>query len=430
MKHKPRQPVFALIDCNNFFVSCERVFRPDLWDKPVAVLSNNDGCVIARSNEVKAMGVPMGAPYFKYRDVIDGKVTVFSANFPLYGDLSQRVVEIIQESAPDMEVYSVDESFVELTGMAIKDHQRWAEGLRQRILQWTGLPVSIGVAHTKTLAKAAADHAKKHADGEGVYVVLDDPVRHEALIGSLPLTDIWGVGHRTGSKLRELGFATAYDLTLAPDAWIRKTLTVRGLRTVMELRGQAAIGIEVETEPQKSISRTRSFGHSIRNYHELESAVATFAAVAAGRLRRNSRIAGAVVGFIRTSRHAAVQRSISSVTTLEQPTADTAVIIQAALWNLQTMYDPDFAYQKAGVVLVDLRDKHQQQLSLLGGRSDELERREGLMRAVDSINARYGLRMVTHATEGLSAHRWHSKREKRSPAYTSSWHELPVVTSK
>lgn len=421
-----RKRVYALIDCNNFFVSCERVFRPDLWNKPVVVLSNNDGCIVARSNEVKALQIPMGAPYFKWADLLTAnKVTLFSGNFPLYGDFSQRVVEIIRSFAADIEVYSVDESFVELTDQAITDYEKWAQELRQRIFSWTGIPVSIGVAPTKTLAKAASEYVKTHLDSNGCKVLFDEADRLN-LLKQTDIKDVWGVGWRTSGGLREQGIATAYDLTLASDDWIQKRLTIRGLKTVTELRGTPALEIDVGREPQKSIARTRSFAHSVRSVHELEGAIASFAASAAAKLRGHGEVAGAVVSFIQTSKHAEVQRSVSHVEILAQPTAETGVIMKVALDNLYQMHDPDFGYKRAGVILVDLHSKTAQQLNFATNVSD-LDRKERLMQAVDDINKKYAARLVTHATERIGRQAWHSKREKRSPFYTGDWHNLPKV---
>lgn len=420
--------VFALIDCNNFFVSCERVFRPDLWDKPVAVLSNNDGCLIARSDEVRAMGIPMAAPKFKSeRELQNGRVTLFSANFPLYGDFSQRVSEIIRGSAPNIEVYSVDESFVELSDMAITDYASWANKLRRQISKQTGLPVSIGVASTKTLAKAGADYAKKHLDSGGVQVAVGKPT--EEFLRQLPVEGVWGIGWRTAPKLQQLGISMAYDLTMVSDKWALTNLTIRGLKTVKELRGEPCLALESGNEPQKSIARTRSFAHTVRNYHELESAIATFAAIAAGKLRQNREVTSSIVSFIRTGKHADIRHSVSAVCTLEQPSSDTAVIMSAALKNLASIYDPDFGYKRVGVVLVNLSSDSAHQLALLQSNPKDLDKQERLMKAVDGINKKYGTRLVKQATETLGKQRWHSKREQRSPDYTISWQDLAWVKS-
>jgi DNA polymerase V len=422
-----RRPIFALVDCNNFFVSCERVFRPDLWDKPVAVLSNNDGCIVARSNEVKALGVPMGVPYFKVRDVLmAGKVTLFSGNFPLYGDFSQRVVRLLQEACPEVEVYSVDESFLDISSLPITDFEVWGKQLREKIYQYTGLPVSIGIAPSKTLAKAAADFIKKTDPARGAFSVVGDEQKRLDLLKWLPIQDVWGVGWRTAPKLRGRGVKNGYDLSLVSDQWAHTQLSIRGLKTVRELRGQSCFAFERADEPQKSIARTRSFGHTVRNYYELEGAVATFAAQASAKLRAQGELAGAVMTFLRTSRHTDIQRGGVHVTKLHPASNDTGAIIGAALQGLTQVYDGDFGYKKAGIVLTDLRSQSARQLTF----SDEpkqIDRRIKLMETVDQLNSRFHNRLVRHASEHLENTHWHSKRELRSRAYTTAWNELPLV---
>ena len=420
-------PIFALVDCNNFFVSCERVFRPDLWDKPVAVLSNNDGCIVARSNEVKALGVPMGVPYFEVKDVLKkGNVTLFSGNFPLYGDFSQRVVRILQDACPDVEVYSVDESFLELSHLPITDYEAWGKELRQEIFRDTGIPVSIGVASSKTLAKAAADFIKKTDPARGACSVVGDDKKRTQLLTWLPIQDVWGVGRATAPKLRARGIKNGYDLSLVSDNWALKQLSIRGLKTVRELRGESCFVFEHNGEPQKSIARTRSFGHNVRNYYELEGAVATFAAQAAAKLRGQGELAKGVMTFLRSSRHAEVQRGGAHVAKLHPASNDTGAIIAAALQGLGQVYDTEFGYKKAGVVLLDLHPQTARQLAF----TDEpasIDRQGNLMQTVDELNTRFHTRLVRHASEHLENKNWHSKRELRSPAYTTAWNELPAV---
>ena len=420
-----KKPIFALVDCNNFFVSCERVFRPDLWNKPVAVLSNNDACIVARSNEVKAMGVPMGAPLFKVDHLMKGKgVTLFSGNFRLYGDFSQRVVAILMRAAPSIEVYSVDESFLEISSLLIDDHKRWAEDLRARILQWTGIPVSIGVAPTKTLAKAASEYAKMTPGSSGAFVVTDD--NREDLLRWLPIRDVWGVGRALGPKLLQRGVSTAHDLTQVSEAWAMQQMSIRGLKTVKELKGESCLPLEDEVEPQQSIARTRSFGHNVRDYYQLEGAVATFAAQAAVKLRAQRQVASAVMVFVRTPQNFEGGRGSSTVVRLEQPTADTGELITAALEGLQVIHDPDFAYKRAGVALVGLNGQGAWQLSLLRNGA-QIDKKIALMQSVDRINAKYNTRLVRHGSEHVSRTGWHSKHKLRSPAYTTAWTDLPVI---
>lgn len=421
-----KKPIFALIDCNNFFVSCERVFRPDLWDKPVAVLSNNDACIVARSNEVKAMDVPMGAPLFKVEHLMKGKgVTLFSANFRLYGDFSQRVVRILTQAAPLIEVYSVDESFLELSSLPEQDYESWAIELRNRILRWTGIPVSIGVAPTKTLAKAAAEYAKKTPNSPGVHAVNQD--NREDLLRWLPVKDVWGVGRGLAPKLLARGVSTAWDLTQVSEQWVQRQLSIRGLKTVRELKGQSCLPLESQAEPQQTIARTRSFGHNVRDYYQLEGAIATFAAQAAVKLRAQDEVATAVMVFARTPHGFEGGRGSSTVVRLEQPTADTGDLIAAALQGLRIIHDPDFAYRRAGIALLGLVPRQAWQLSLLRDPSN-LDKKVLLMDAVDTLNTKYNTRLVRHASEHVQRTGWHSKHQRRSPAYTTSWADLPVLT--
>jgi len=420
-----KKSVFALVDCNNFFVSCERAFRPDLWNKPVAVLSNNDACIVARSNEVKAMGVPMGAPLFKIDHLLRGKdVTLFSANFRLYGDFSQRVVQILAQAAPEIEVYSVDESFLEISALPVDDYERWAEELRTQIFQWTGIPVSIGVAPTKTLAKAAAELAKKTPGSTGVHLITED--NREALLKWLAVGDVWGVGWRTAPKLQARGVSTAWDLTQVSEAWVQKQLSIRGLKTVRELKGESCLPLESIVEPQQSIARTRSFGHTVRDYYQLEGAIATFTAQAAVKLRAQHEVATGVMVFVRTPLGFEAGRGSSTVVHLAQPTADTGELIAAAIQGLQIIHDPDFAYRRAGVALVGLTSKEAWQLSLLQG-AVNLDKSVVLMESIDVLNKKYNTRLIRYASEHPQRTGWHSKHQRRSPAYTTSWQDLPVV---
>jgi DNA polymerase V len=421
------KPVFALVDCNNFFVSCERVFRPDLWDKPVAVLSNNDGCIVARSNEVKALGVPMGVPYFQVKDVLKkGGATLFSGNFPLYGDFSQRVVQLLREACPNVEVYSVDESFLEISHLPITDYEAWGKELREKILQYTGLPVSVGIASSKTLAKAAADLVKKTDPARGAYSVAGNDAARVELLKWLPVGDVWGIGWRTAPKLHGRGIKNGYELSLVSDRWAQSELSIRGLKTVRELRGESCFEMEQTGEPQKSIMRTRSFGHNIRNYYELEGAVATFAAQAAAKLRAQGELARSVMTYLRTSKHAEVQHGSSQVTRLHPASSDTGAIISAALQSLQAVYDPDFGYKKAGVVLLDLHSTDVRQLAFTD-QPAHIDRKSDLMQTVDKLNAKFNTRLVRHASEHVENQTWRSKRELRSQAYTTNWAELRGV---
>jgi len=419
---------YALIDCNNFFVSCERLFRPAIAEKPVAVLSNNDGCIVARSNEVKALGIPMGVPLFKVRDIVNAnKVTLFSANFELYGDISQRIVQLLREETPLIEVYSIDENFIDLSRMPIDDRKAWAHRVRDRILHEIGIPTSVGVAPTKTLAKVASTFAKTH--GDGTWVIESDEQR-EAMLEQLPIQDIWGVGRRLAPQLLDRGVSKASQLTHASDAWLRTQFNITGMKMVDELRGIPRIPFGDKHEQRKSIMRSRSFGHRVRNYFQLESAVATFTAQAVARLRAQDSICRGVVVFLQVAeREGHRKRFVSRLVKLEESSAHTGELIAAALTALEVLYDKDGSYKKAGVTLVDIVDSHAWQLSLLEERSTVREKGIVLMDSVDALNKRYGKGTVWHASEAKHGAQWQSKRERQSPRYTTSFAELPILSA-
>lgn len=418
--------MYALVDCNNFFASCERVFRPDLANKPVAVLSNNDGCIIARSQEVRELGIPMAVPLFKVRDIVRAnKVNLFSANFELYGDMSQRIVSILRDVTPLIEVYSIDESFIDLSELLIDDYDKWARDLRDRIMQEIGVPVSIGVAGTKTLAKVAGTYAKTH--GDGVYII-DDEEHRLQLLNDLPIQEIWGVGWRTSPKLLDMGVSKAIQLTEASDAWLRTQFNISGLRMVDELRGLPRLQFGDKSDQRKTIMRSRSFGHKVRAYHQLESAIATFAAQAAARLRAQDSICRGIIVHLSGSKHdeTIARRWGTHFVSLDEMTADTGKLITAALQALQAIYDPEGSYQKAGVTLVGIQSIESWQLSLLHAHDDR-DASVSRMQAVDQLNKRYGKGTVWHASELRGKADWQSKREHSSPRYTTNMTELPVL---
>ncbi len=416
--------MYALIDCNNFFVSCERLFRPDLASKPVVILSNNDGCFISRSQEAKDIGLPMGAPRFKYDSLLKlHNVTMFSANFELYGDVSERIVTILREITPLIEVYSIDEAFMDLSELQIDDYDAWALEVGQRIAREVGIPVSIGVAPTKTLAKVASTYAKKR---RGVYAVIDDATRIE-MLSDLPVEDIWGVGWRTAPKLQNVGISTALQLITMPGGWIKQQFNVVGQKMIDELRGTARIPFGDTHDQRKQIMRSRSFGHKVRAYHVLESAIASFAAQTAVKLRAQDSVARHVVVFLSANRYTKDQQRVylSTLVVLPEASSDTARIVTAALQGLEDIYDDQFAYQKGGVILHDLVDRQDWQISMF---SDETRRdeRTGLMASIDTLNSKYG-KVMYHAAEREKKNTWQSKRELRSPCYTTKWTDLPKM---
>jgi DNA polymerase V len=417
--------MYALVDCNNFFASCERIFRPDLVGKPVAVLSNNDGCIVARSQEVRALDIPMGAPLFQVKDIVRvNNVTLFSANFELYGDISQRIVSVLREITPLIEVYSIDESFIDLSELHIDDYDEWARNLRDRIFREIGTPVSVGVAGTKTLAKVAGTYAKTH--GDGTYVINNDEQRR-VLLADLPIQDIWGVGWRMAPKLRDRGVSKAIQLTEASDVWLKTQFNITGLKMVDELRGQPRLSFGDKSDQRQTIMRSRSFGHRVRAYHQLESAVATFTAQSAAKLRAQGSVCRGIMPFLSGGKREGEARLwASQLVTLDEATADTGKLITAALQGLNAIYDVEGSYKKAGVTLVGIQSQEAWQLSLLhgqGGRDESVK----LMQAVDTLNKRYGSSTIWHASEARQQATWQSKREHRSPRYTTNIAELPLL---
>ena len=417
--------VFALVDCNNFYVSCERVFQPKLEGLPVVVLSNNDGCIIARSNEAKALGIAMGAPYFQNRTLIEQhKVKVFSSNYALYGDLSQRVMTILQQLEPEVEIYSIDEAFFHLPACAAASLADQALAIRRRIRQYVGIPVSIGIGPTKTLAKVANRIAKKNPAHKGVFD-LTACRDLDGLLAGVQVGDVWGIGRRLAERLNREGVFTALDLKSRDDDWIRRRLTVTGLRTAMELRGIACITMDQAPAPRKSVVCSRSFSKPVSSLTGLREAVSCYVSTAAEKLRQEGLAAANLHVFLRTSPHRPdlPQHAESLLVRLPQPTASTPVLIKAALRGLDRIYKPGHGYQKAGVMLTELTraDRIQQNLFHRPPRDD----RE-VMAALDLINRRWGRHTLQYASSGL-AKAWRMNREHISPAYTTSWQELPKV---
>ncbi len=415
--------MYAHIDCNNFFASCERLFRPGLEGKPIAVLSNNDGCIISRSAEVKALDVPMGVPLFKVKDIVrQHDVQLFSANFELYGDVSERIVLLLQEITPLIEVYSIDECFLDLSELDITSFTTWAKNVQERIRNEIGIPVSVGIGPTKTLAKVATTHAKKHG---GVTVVDSDTMR-QTVLEQLPIGDVWGIGWRTAPKLRERGIANAWQLVTASDAWLHQYFNIAGMRMVEELRGISCLTFGDKRDKRQSIMVSRAFGHKVREYHQLEGAAASFATRATAKLRMQGSVCSTVVVYLSTSRHDEKVRSVSRGVRLSEATADTGRIIAAAVELLESLYDPEFSYQKVMILLLDIVDRESWQLSLTAPVANR-DKKADLMQSIDELNTRYGLGTVWHAAEDKSRAGWQSKHARRSQRYTTSWSELPRV---
>lgn len=420
------EPV-ALVDCNNFYVSCERVFRPDLERRPVVVLSNNDGCIVARSNEAKALNIPMGAPYFEYKEIIKREhVAVFSSNYELYGDMSRRVMNIVQEFVPETVVYSIDEAFISLAGF--HSLKILATRLRQTIRQRTGIPVSIGIGSTKTLAKLAADVAKKSPAGVHDLYGASEQERDD-LLKSAKVGEVWGIGRRWADKLNKNRVFTAYDFKERPDDWIQKYMNVVGLRTAWELRGRPSLSLEETHDTKKSVVCSRSFGRKVVKLSELEEAVATYAIRAAEKIRHQNSVASALHIYLRTDYHRSRNHrsspSDSITVTLSEPTNDTPELIGVAQAGLHQIFRKGVSYHKAGVALLGLRPDTNVQLGFFGSNCSP-EKQSAVMQVVDRINFRYGKRLVTFAASGTRKP-WQMRCDQRSNRYTTNWNELPVV---
>ena len=430
--------MYALVDGNNFYVSCERVFRQSLHGRPVVVLSNNDGCAIARSNEAKALGIAMGAPWFKIKHMeeFDGLVAL-SANFALYGDLSDRMMSLAAGLGPSQEIYSIDESFIDLTGVR-GDLVERSHKIRARILQWVGIPCCIGIGSTKTLAKLANHIAKTAERKPGSYPEKLAQVCNlsalpkeelDAVLAATPVGEVWGIGRRISAQLIDGGVTTVLDLVRADAATIRSKFSVVVERTVRELQGTQCVDLESVPQPKQEIACTRSFGHPVTELHELAEAVTEFASRAAQKLRKQHSLAGQVLCFVRTSPFRSDPQYSRSITVpLRRPTADTAQIVGAALAGLRAIYRPDYKIAKAGVMLLELQPElvRQQELAL---EDDDLVDRGNLMATLDGLNLRYGRGTVSMASAGLAGDRraWSMKQERRTPQYTTNWNDLAVA---
>ena len=419
--------LFFLIDCNNFYVSCERVFDPALRKKPVIVLSNNDGCVVARSEEVKALGIPMGAPVFKYRAEIKRYgIRVFSSNYSLYGDMSRRVMEVLSRFTPGMEIYSIDEAFLSFPAGMTGYVETLAGEMKETVERWTGIPISIGIATTKTLAKVANRIAKTFPGHGGIFNLaacrdVDD------WLEKIRVEEVWGVGRRHAKTLRSRGIYTARQLKDAPDTWIRHHLTVMGLRIVWELRGISCLPIEEAPPPRKGILSSRTFGKWVEAREELEEAVALYASRAAEKLRKHHLLASCVHVFLTTSPYRKGPQYANAVTiSLENPTNYTPELVRAAREGIGRIFKEGYPYKKAGVMFLDLAREEIWQPNLFSP-SKETGKERRLMRALDLINRRYGSETLRLAASGLER-RWRVNRSRRSPRYTTRWEELPGVT--
>jgi len=419
--------MYGLIDCNNFYASCERVFNPSLNGKPIVVLSNNDGCVIARSNEAKVLGIPMGEPAYKLKELIEtNQVHVFSSNYVLYGDMSHRVMTTIATFVPDMEIYSIDEAFLLFDGFENIDLKEFGEKIVRTTVRNTGIIVSLGIAPTKTLAKVASKFAKKYKAYNGVCVIDSDEKREKAL-KLLEIGDVWGIGRRYTKKLQYYSINTAWDFTQRSKSWVRHTMGVTGERTWLELRGTPCIEIE-RPASKKSICTSRSFGEKLTELSAVSEAVANFAASCAEKLRKQHSYAGVIMVFLQTNPFATNQPQYSNqvVIPLQVPTSDTTELINQALRGLKSIFREGFRFKKAGVIVSEIVPERPVQGDLFDNRNREKFNK--VMSVMDELNASYGRQKVKIAAQGFDR-KWKLKNEKLSPCYTTNLSDIIVVNS-
>lgn len=415
--------VYALVDCNNFYVSCERVFDPKLERRPVIVLSSNDGCAIARSNEAKELGVKMAQPLYQIADLVKRHdIQVLSGNFHLYSDMSNRVMQVLADTAPAMQKYSIDECFLDISGMT-EDFSDFGRMVQAKVRQWTGIPVGIGIAETKTLAKVANRIAKKSKRTGGVLDLVGSHWRAKAL-EITEVGDVWGIGRQFTRKLNRNGVMTALDLTNRPDGWIRKEMGVGGLRTVRELRGEDCIGFESIPKPKQTTLVSRSFGHTVTDLEDLINAVTVFASTAAEEIRKAKLVSSTASVFIATNRFSKGPRYAPSRSVdLSPVTNNTRHIVRAAVQGLKEIYREGFAYKKAGVMLLDLVDADHAPPSLFDHPDQKDDK---LIEAFDRINHQLGAGSIAFGTAGQRSG-WRSNSARRSPRYTTEWKGIPVV---
>ena len=418
--------VYALIDCNNFYASCERVFDPSLRNKPIAILSNNDGCIIARSDEAKTAGIEMGAPKFKMRDLINKKnIVLKSSNYALYGNMSRRVMETLRHLTPKVEPYSIDEAFMEFPKLITDDLERFGKTIKSTVKQWTGLPVSVGIAPSKTLAKIANETAKSHSKYDGVLNLVDHPELNK-ILEKTKLTDIWGIGSGLSQRLHKEGIRNAFQLKqqISRRDWVRNRLNVTGLRTVMELNGDPCLEVENVSEPRKGIMTSRSFGKAVTDIDDLREAVAQFISIAGEKLRAQNSVTSLLHVTLRTNKYSDYKSKYKygAEFPLPMPTANTAYLIECGHACLDKLYQPDLRYKKAAVMLTGILPESEVQTDLFNKKQYTVKQHK-LMEKVDQINTKYGSRTTHFAATGIDQP-WEMKQQHLSPKYTTRWDGL------
>ena len=418
--------MFALVDCNNFYASCERVFQPQWKGKPVVILSNNDGCVIARSNEAKALGIPMGAPAFKYQAQFKRqKIKVFSSNYPLYGDMSSRVMSILERYTPNIELYSIDEAFLQFKGFDLFDLQKEGMKMQKQIKKWTGIPVSVGIAPSKALAKIANKIAKKFAvKTGGVYSIDTEEKRIKALKWT-SISDVWGIGRQHLQQLEAIGVANAWQFSLLSDDWVRKQMSVLGLRLKKDLQGLPSIQLEEVKAPKKGIATTRSFEGNLTSFSDLEERVSTFASNCAEKMRKQQSSCQALLVFIRSDPHKkdVISYRNSCVLTLPYATNSSIILSRYAILGLRKIFKENIAYKKAGVMVMGLLPTEKRQLNLFENNNTK---HVALMKSLDKIHKRFGPYQIKLANQDLNR-TWKMKQQYLSNRFTTELKDVITV---
>ncbi len=422
IKYISKKNKIALVDCNSFYVSCERLFNPKIQKKAVVVLSNNDGCVISRSKEAKVLGIKMGEPYFKVKDLVKkNKVEVYSSNYALYGDISRRVMKVLKTFSPKVEIYSIDEAFIDLSFVDEKGIEDYGREIRARVLKWTGIPTSVGIATTKTLSKVANHIAKKEKAG---VMYLNTNIDEK--LKKFPIEDVWGVGKQLSKFYYKNDIKNAYDLKNVSNTWVKKGTNVLGAKTAMELRGIPCIDLQIDQEKRKNCCVSRSFGRKVKEINELEESIITHCLNAAEKIRADDQVAKTITVFIRTSPFDKNRKYYSNSKTVDLaiPTNNSIELIKDAVKALTDIYKHGYSYQKAGIILSGLKNANQNDQNLLTPLLENKSKR--LMKAIDYTNTKYGRYAISIAQAGLSKG-WKMRREHSSKIDTASFDLLPKI---
>lgn len=418
--------IFALVDCNSFYVSCERVFRPDLKNKPVGVLSNNDGCIVALSSELKKLGVTRGVPEFKIKHIIKShNVTLFSSNYTLYGDMSARIMKSLEKFTPDLEVYSIDEAFLDLSTFTNYDLEKYGKEIKNKIEQWTGIPVSVGIASTKTLAKLANHIAKKYKKFDGVFNLVNHP-KFEEVLNIVPVEKIWGIGRKNSKKLRKHGYYTALDLITAEEHWMKSAFTIVGLKTLRELKGKSQSNLTQEIPNRKSIVSSRSFGTPVTDKINLEQSIIFHTSIAIKKLRKQNLVASSIMVFLSTNPFKEEPQYANYLSEkLIIPSAYTPDFIFIAQRLLSAIFRKGFNYKKAGVMINNVIEEDDSPIELFSTAYVDGNKKE-VMKTVDEINKKFGDNTI-HFGLSKKHQSWKMKSQKLSPKYTTDINEIAIV---